>query len=276
MSLTTLEDGELILELEVPTPAASSYLKAMDRKRWAFRSSASRPRATTTASGSRSPGWRPIPWALDSARRARRRRRSPVRAYKVDVARAWSGGAGIAAPVRSACVLVLAAAALFGGLRRRGRDTRRPAAPRVGAVATAPGAAAPRAEPSAAESADELAPTSETHTALVARTAATSRSRSTPRRRRDVASFVALAEDGYFDETVFHRIVPGFVIQGGDLTATGTGGLGYSTVDTPAGGHDVHEGRRRDGEGGERAAGTAGSQFFVVTAERGACRRTTR
>src|SRR5262245_13542768 len=47
------------------------------------------------------------------------------------------------------------------------------------------------------------------------------------------ASIVSLVKAGYFDNTVFHRIVPGFVIQGGDPTATGTGGPGYSTVDTP-------------------------------------------
>src|SRR5918996_3044455 len=48
-----------------------------------------------------------------------------------------------------------------------------------------------------------------------------------------VASFVALAEADYFDGTYFHRIVPGFVIQGGDPTGTGAGGPGYTTVDTP-------------------------------------------
>ena len=48
------------------------------------------------------------------------------------------------------------------------------------------------------------------------------------------ASLVALAEDGYFDDTVFHRIVPDFVIQGGDPTQTGGGGPGYKTVDVPA------------------------------------------
>ena len=51
---------------------------------------------------------------------------------------------------------------------------------------------------------------------------------------KTTASFVALARKGFFDGTVFHRIVPGFVIQGGDPTATGTGGPGYQTVDTPA------------------------------------------
>ena len=47
------------------------------------------------------------------------------------------------------------------------------------------------------------------------------------------ASFVSLVQRGFFDKTVFHRIVPGFVIQGGDPTATGTGGPGYETVDKP-------------------------------------------
>src|SRR5580765_4440882 len=47
------------------------------------------------------------------------------------------------------------------------------------------------------------------------------------------ASFVTLVQRGFFNQTIFHRIVPGFVIQGGDPTGTGTGGPGYSTVDTP-------------------------------------------
>jgi len=47
------------------------------------------------------------------------------------------------------------------------------------------------------------------------------------------ASLVALAEDGFYDDTIFHRIVPGFVIQGGDPTQSGGGGPGYSTVDAP-------------------------------------------
>jgi Cyclophilin type peptidyl-prolyl cis-trans isomerase/CLD len=50
------------------------------------------------------------------------------------------------------------------------------------------------------------------------------------------ASLVSLAKAGFYDETIFHRIVPGFVIQGGDPTQTGTGGPGYKTVDAPGGG----------------------------------------
>ena len=46
-------------------------------------------------------------------------------------------------------------------------------------------------------------------------------------------SMVDLAKDGFFDGTRFHRIVPGFIIQGGDPTATGNGGSGYTTIDAP-------------------------------------------
>jgi peptidyl-prolyl cis-trans isomerase B (cyclophilin B) len=84
---------------------------------------------------------------------------------------------------------------------------------------------------------------------------------------KTAASLVALARDGYFDDTAFHRVVPGFVIQGGDPTGTGAGGPGYSTVDTPPADakytHGVVAMAKTDAE----AAGTAGSQFFVVTAE---------
>jgi cyclophilin family peptidyl-prolyl cis-trans isomerase len=48
-----------------------------------------------------------------------------------------------------------------------------------------------------------------------------------------VGNFVALAECGYYDGVVFHRLVPGFVIQGGDPTGTGTGGPGYTITDEP-------------------------------------------
>ena len=47
------------------------------------------------------------------------------------------------------------------------------------------------------------------------------------------ASLVALAYDGYFDDTIFHRVAQGFVIQGGDPTQSGRGDPGYTTVDAP-------------------------------------------
>src|SRR5476651_832868 len=49
----------------------------------------------------------------------------------------------------------------------------------------------------------------------------------------NAASFVSLVQHGFFDKTVFDRIVPGFVIQGGDPTASESGGPGYTVVDTP-------------------------------------------
>ena len=82
-----------------------------------------------------------------------------------------------------------------------------------------------------------------------------------------VASFVALARDGYFDDTTFHRIVPGFVIQGGDPGATGAGGPGYQTVDTPAADTKYNEGTVAMAKGQADPRGAAGSQFFVMTAD---------
>ena len=83
---------------------------------------------------------------------------------------------------------------------------------------------------------------------------------------RATASFVALVRSGFFDGTVFHRIVPGFVIQGGDPTQTGGGGPGYTTVDTPKAGTTYTEGVVAMAKTATEARGTAGSQFFVVTA----------
>jgi peptidyl-prolyl cis-trans isomerase B (cyclophilin B) len=79
------------------------------------------------------------------------------------------------------------------------------------------------------------------------------------------ASFVSLVQHGFFNQTVFHRIVPGFVIQGGDPTGTGTGGPGYSTVDRPPATAKYVHGVVAMAKTGAERAGTAGSQFFVVT-----------
>jgi peptidyl-prolyl cis-trans isomerase B (cyclophilin B) len=83
---------------------------------------------------------------------------------------------------------------------------------------------------------------------------------------KTAASLVALASDGYFDGTIFHRIVPGFVIQGGDPTQSGAGGPGYSTVDPPAADARYTKGVVAMAKTASEAPGTAGSQFFVVTA----------
>jgi cyclophilin family peptidyl-prolyl cis-trans isomerase len=79
------------------------------------------------------------------------------------------------------------------------------------------------------------------------------------------ASLVSLAKRGFFDDTFFHRIVPGFVIQGGDPTGSGSGGPGYETHDkVPANAKYVH-GVVAMAKAAAEPDGTAGSQFFVVT-----------
>ena len=82
---------------------------------------------------------------------------------------------------------------------------------------------------------------------------------------RTAASFLTLARTGYFDRTIFHRIVPGFVIQGGDPTQTGGGGPGYSTVDRPPASTRYTEYKVGMAKTAAEPAGTSGSQFFVVT-----------
>ena len=79
------------------------------------------------------------------------------------------------------------------------------------------------------------------------------------------ASLVSLAQDGFFDSTTFHRVIPGFVIQGGDPTGTGTGGPGYSTVDVPPSDARYTKGVVAMAKTGSDPPGTSGSQFFVVT-----------
>jgi peptidyl-prolyl cis-trans isomerase B (cyclophilin B) len=81
------------------------------------------------------------------------------------------------------------------------------------------------------------------------------------------ASLVALAEDGFYDDTAFHRVVPDFVIQGGDPTGTGGGGPGYQTVDPPAADARYVKGVVAMAKAPTDPRGAGGSQFFVVTAE---------
>ena len=79
---------------------------------------------------------------------------------------------------------------------------------------------------------------------------------------KTVNSFVFLARYHYYDGVIFHRIIPGFVLQGGDPTGTGTGGPGYKFADElPA------PGRYQVGSLAMANAGpnTNGSQFFVIS-----------
>ncbi|MEA2366255.1 MAG: hypothetical protein QOI32_1767 [Thermoleophilaceae bacterium] len=79
------------------------------------------------------------------------------------------------------------------------------------------------------------------------------------------ASFVALVRNGFLEDTIFHRIVPGFVIQGGDPTVSGSGGPGYSTRDRVPRNAAYNPGVVAMAKAGNEPPGTAGSQFFVVT-----------
>ncbi|MFN8222999.1 MAG: peptidylprolyl isomerase [Gaiellales bacterium] len=80
------------------------------------------------------------------------------------------------------------------------------------------------------------------------------------------ASLVSLARKGFFDDTVFHRIVVGFVIQGGDPLQNGSGGPGYQTVDVPKQDAAYTHGVVAMAKGSAEPPGTSGSQFFIVTA----------
>jgi len=77
-----------------------------------------------------------------------------------------------------------------------------------------------------------------------------------------VSNFVNLAERGYYDGVTFHRVVPNFVIQGGDPTGSGSGGPGYRFED------EFHPSRRHDSAGilsmANAGPKTNGSQFFVT------------
>jgi peptidyl-prolyl cis-trans isomerase B (cyclophilin B) len=81
------------------------------------------------------------------------------------------------------------------------------------------------------------------------------------------ASFAALARDGFYDGLGFHRIAPGFVIQGGDPAGNGSGGPGYKIRERPPGDVVYSEGTVAMAKGGNEPAGTSGSQFFVVTGD---------
>ncbi len=84
---------------------------------------------------------------------------------------------------------------------------------------------------------------------------------------RTGGSFKYLADKGFFDGLTFHRIIPSFVIQGGDPTGTGNGGPGYSVVEAPPADLTYTKGMVAMAKTELERPGTSGSQFFVVTAE---------
>jgi xanthine dehydrogenase YagS FAD-binding subunit len=87
-SLTTLEPGELILELDVPRPEASTYLKAMDRQAWSFPLVGVAAARLGTGISLALAGVTPIPWALEAPDELERATPLPGTAYKQEIARA--------------------------------------------------------------------------------------------------------------------------------------------------------------------------------------------
>jgi cyclophilin family peptidyl-prolyl cis-trans isomerase len=80
---------------------------------------------------------------------------------------------------------------------------------------------------------------------------------------KTVENFTKLAREGFYDGVIFHRVIPDFMIQGGDPTGTGTGGPGYKFEDE-FNDHKVKRGALAMANAGPN---TNGSQFFIVTIE---------
>jgi cyclophilin family peptidyl-prolyl cis-trans isomerase len=80
---------------------------------------------------------------------------------------------------------------------------------------------------------------------------------------KTVQNFEDLARKGFYDGVIFHRVIPDFMIQGGDPQGTGTGGPGY-TFEDEINDHKVERGALAMANAGPN---TNGSQFFIVTAE---------
>jgi peptidyl-prolyl cis-trans isomerase B (cyclophilin B) len=87
----------------------------------------------------------------------------------------------------------------------------------------------------------------------------------TERAPKTANSFAYLSEEGFYDDLTFHRIVPEFVIQGGDPEGTGTGGPGYTVVEKPPANLAYTKGTVAMAKSSAEPPGSSGSQFYVVT-----------
>jgi cyclophilin family peptidyl-prolyl cis-trans isomerase len=140
----------------------------------------------------------------------------------------------------------------------------------AGACTATPGGAAPSATPASSGGSAGACPTSqpaalpagETRTVTIA----TDLGSMTLKIEADLSpiaagNFVALAGCGFYDTVVFHRVVPGFVIQGGDPTGKGSGGPGYTIKDEPV---TAQYGRGVVAMARTTRPDSVGSQFFIV------------
>lgn len=82
-------------------------------------------------------------------------------------------------------------------------------------------------------------------------------------------NFAYLTEKRFYDGLGFHRIVPGFVIQGGDPQGNGTGDAGYKVVEAPPGDLEYAPGVVAMAKAADEESGSSGSQFFIVTGSGG-------
>jgi cyclophilin family peptidyl-prolyl cis-trans isomerase len=87
----------------------------------------------------------------------------------------------------------------------------------------------------------------------------------TERAPKTANSFAFLAEEGFYDDLIFHRVVPGFVIQGGDPEGTGLGGPGYTVDEKPPPNLAYTKGVVAMAKSSADPPGRSGSQFYVVT-----------
>ncbi|HEX6206385.1 MAG TPA: peptidylprolyl isomerase [Solirubrobacterales bacterium] len=88
----------------------------------------------------------------------------------------------------------------------------------------------------------------------------------TTRAPKTANSFAFLAEEGFYDDLTFHRVAPGFVIQGGDPEGTGTGGAGYTVDEEPPPNLAYTKGVVAMAKSSADPPGRSSSQFYVVTA----------
>lgn len=113
------------------------------------------------------------------------------------------------------------------------------------------------------QQAGQVIKTGQTYTALVHTTAGditVELSQNTP---VTTNNFVFLAQEKFYDGVIFHRVIPGFMIQGGDPTGTGSGGPGYKFADEPFTG----EYKRGTLAMANAGPNTNGSQFFIMHAD---------